>query len=282
MPPSADTLTLPAMSQGLGSHLRSSNQQGNIKTRAADTATTICTRENAHNFLDKNRFLLKEDPLSTTPLATPHSTPTRMIQEGSRAVAILMMDEAARTIGTAVQQYIEKCLMPILNKLDNASDNLQTATQTAREATGEVNKAVGKATARKENEAYNAAANGGTYAAALKGNVPLSHLSNLAKANARNCQTLIDKDLHAEQNDLDTLTEQELVTKANEAMEQLGETLDIEDYTFMGVKKLMNDGVVFDMNTPNAVKMGTLIQTRFHGEVRWHSYHQRMHCLRNH
>ena len=55
-----------------------------------------------------------------------------------------MMDEAAHTIGTTTQQYVEKCLMSILNKLDNASDNLQMATQTAREVTGEVNKAVEK------------------------------------------------------------------------------------------------------------------------------------------
>ena len=54
------------------------------------------------------------------------------------------MDEAAHTIGTTTQQYVEKCLMSILNKLDNASDNLQMATQTAREVTGEVNKAVEK------------------------------------------------------------------------------------------------------------------------------------------
>ena len=76
-----------------------------------------------------------------------------------------MMDDAAHTIGTAIQQYIEKHLTPLLNKLNNASDNMQTATQTAREVTGEVNKAVEKATACEENEAYNAAANRGTYAA---------------------------------------------------------------------------------------------------------------------
>ena len=91
-------------------------------------------------------------------------------------------------------------------------------------------------------------------AVAPKGNVLLLHPSNLVKANARNCQILIDKDPHVEQNNLDTLTEQELVPKANEAKEQLGVTLDIEDYTFMGVKKLANGGVVFDMNTPNTVK----------------------------
>ena len=85
-------------------------------------------------------------------------------------------------------------------------------------------------------------------------NVPLSHPSNLAKAKARNCQILIDKDPHVEQKNLNALTEWELVAKANEAMEQLGKTLDIEDYTFMGMKKLVNGGVVFDMNTPNAVK----------------------------
>ena len=229
MPPSADTQTPPTMSQGLGSHLRSSNQQGNTRSRAeliADPATTICTRENACNFLDKNGFLLKEDSISTDVLSymllsLAHSAPMRMMQEGTRAVVILMMDKAAHTIGTAIQQYVEKCLTPILNKLDNASDNLQTATQTAREATGEVKKAVEKATAHEENEAYNTGVNGGTYVAALKGNVLLSHPSDLAKAKVRNCQILIDKDLHVEQNNIDALTERELIAKANKAMAQL-------------------------------------------------------------
>ena len=117
------------------------------------------------------------------------------------------MDEAACTIGTAVPQYVEKHLTPILNKLNNTSDHLQTTTQTAREATGEVNKTVEKDTAHKENKAYNAAASGRTYAVALKGDIPLSHPSNLVKAKVRNCQILIDKDQHAEQNNIDTLTE---------------------------------------------------------------------------
>ena len=90
MPPSADTQTPPAMLQGPGSRLRSSNQQGNTKTRAeiiADTATTICTRENARNFLNTNVYLPKEDPLLTdalsyTQLSLAHSALTRMIQEG--------------------------------------------------------------------------------------------------------------------------------------------------------------------------------------------------------
>jgi hypothetical protein len=57
-----------------------------------------------------------------------------------------------------------------------------------------------------------------TYAAALKGNVPLSPPSNLVKARARERQTLIDSDPRAEQNNLGYLTERELVAKANEAI----------------------------------------------------------------
>ena len=37
-------------------------------------------------------------------------------------------------------------------------------------------------------------------------------------------------------------------------MAQLGKTHDIKDNTFIGAKKLANRGVVFDMNTPDAVK----------------------------
>ena len=52
---------------------------------------------------------------------------------------------------------------------------------------------------------------GVTYAAALKGDIPLSHLNNLAKARARGSQILIDKALQAEHNTLSNLTEQELL-----------------------------------------------------------------------
>ena len=60
--------------------------------------------------------------------------------------------------------------------------------------------------------------NGMTYAVAFRGNVPLSHPKNLAKARARKCQILIDKEPNTENNTLNDLTEQELVAKSNEAI----------------------------------------------------------------
>ena len=79
----------------------------------ADPNSSVQTRENARSFLDKSGFLLKEDPLSQeafsyTLISLSHSAPMKMMQEGKRAIAILMMDEAAHSTGTVIMQYVEK------------------------------------------------------------------------------------------------------------------------------------------------------------------------------
>ncbi|KAF8483198.1 hypothetical protein JB92DRAFT_2763031 [Gautieria morchelliformis] len=93
-----------------------------------------------------------------------------------------------------------------------------------------------------------------TYAAALKGNVLLSHPSNLARAKARERQILIDGDPQAEQNALTELTEQELVAKANEAIDILGDDHSHISRAFVGAKKLANGGIVFDLETVEAAR----------------------------
>jgi hypothetical protein len=64
---------------------------------------------------------------------------------------------------------------------------------------------------------------GATYVVGLQGNVPVSHPSNLSKAQERERerQMLINEDPHSGQNPLSSLTKQELVAKVNEAIAQL-------------------------------------------------------------
>ncbi|KAF8482316.1 hypothetical protein JB92DRAFT_3268538, partial [Gautieria morchelliformis] len=85
-------------------------------------------------------------------------------------------------------------------------------------------------------------------------NVPLSHPNNLAKAKARAKQILIDLDPQGEQGTLGDLTERELVAKANEAVGNLEGDHDSVDIVFIGAKKLANGGIVFDLDTEEAVK----------------------------
>ena len=56
----------------------------------------------------------------------------KIMQEGTRAVAILMMDEAAQTIGTTIMQYVEKHLNPLLNKVDTVTMVLEEMSSTVK------------------------------------------------------------------------------------------------------------------------------------------------------
>ena len=90
---------------------------------------------------------------------------------------------------------------------------------------------------------------GMSYAAALKGNVPLPHPNNLMKTIARNCKIPIDKEPIAE-NTLNDLMEQELVAKSNEAITQMDIMEHNRDISFLGAKKLNNGGIVLDLEKP--------------------------------
>ena len=229
MPPGGNTQTPPPTSQGASTRATRSNQSGNVRTRADlvdEPGSSVRTRESARSFLDKNGFLAKEDALSTEALSyallsLAHSTPAKTLQEGARAVALLMMDDAARGVGTAVLQYVEKHLAPIFNKCKSIMSAIQVTTNTVKEPVEEAYRAVESITFQRENKRAlrkESKSCRQTYAVALKGNVPFAHSSNLARARARRCQVLIDKDPNMEQNNLNGLSKRELVTKANEAV----------------------------------------------------------------
>ena len=83
--------------------------------------------------------------------------------------------------------------------------------------------------------------------------VLLMHPNTLARAEARSCQILINKDPSADAIPFNELTEQELVTKANEAVENMGVPEGGGELRFVGVKKLANRGIVFDLDTQEVV-----------------------------
>jgi uncharacterized protein YoxC len=247
---------------------RASSQQTGNKSRPdllADPHASVRTKEQARTFLDKHGFLAKDSPaktdqLSYVLLSLAHSSSGKTLEEGVRAVAILLTDEAAKDTSAAVLQYVEKSLGPVFTKVDEVIDAVRDIADTTRSAADEASMAVDEICSVQRirgelrEEAREEAATGATYAAALKGNVPLSHPSNLARARARERQILIDRDPRADHNTLGGLSERELVAKANEALTQLGEPNPLEEVSFVGAKILTNGGVVYELNKPTAAE----------------------------
>ena len=91
MPTGGITQVPTATSQGPSTRMTRGSQGSSAKARAdliEETGTSVCTRENAQSFLDKNGFLAKEDTMSTKALSymllsLAHSAPAKTLQEGA-------------------------------------------------------------------------------------------------------------------------------------------------------------------------------------------------------
>ena len=93
-----------------------------------------------------------------------------------------------------------------------------------------------------------------TYASALRNSIPHTHLSAVARTNMRACQILIDKNNNMDVDPFQQLSELELVTKANLAVTFMGTNEKDSDELFIGVRKLANGGILFDMESLDSAK----------------------------
>ena len=97
-----------------------------------------------------------------------------------------------------------------------------------------------------------------TYAKILSSCLPLVHPNTLARSRVRERQVLVDKDPLVTTNHLETLSEHELVAKANEAIAKMTEASDldqrIKDVRAVGEKKLNNGGIVFKLDSDKVVQ----------------------------
>jgi len=151
-----------------------------------------------------------------------------------------------------------------------ARDDMQKATEVAREeftATVEnVREELGKAIEGVSAAVKRAGNDGGeeegaqrystTYASVLGSCLPVAHQSTLARARVRDHLVLIDKDPAVTTNNLDELTEKELVTKANEALDKMEHTNGSrpEGMRMVGGKKLRDSGVIYEACSVEAAK----------------------------
>src|SRR3979490_2915450 len=246
----------------LQSRTQASDQQGSSKTRAellSDPYAAICTKDAARAFLDKNSSFAKDELLtaellSHALLSIAHSMLGKTLQEGARSIVILMLEEAARNLGETMAQQVGERLKDVVEKVEEVAEMAMNLTEGAHAAVQGVARMMDKAQEQHQDpeNTRTQTAGGVTYATALKGNVPLSHPNTLAWARARERQMLIDRDPRAEHDMLGSLTEQELVAKANEAVKQLESPGELEHGCFIRAKKLTNGGIVFELRTTDA------------------------------
>lgn len=182
---------MPTAAEG---NARATSQAQNARTRAASQQTgeptknrnelvnnadlTVKTHEQAKNFLDKHRFMSKEDELSIeglsfTLLSLAHSAPTKILQEGARAVAILLTEATAKSTGSEIMRYVEEKLAPIIDKVEEAMKSMKDMTEEANKSTEE-SRAI--ANRNREELLYGSQH---SYADAIKNNLPSSHGNNI-------------------------------------------------------------------------------------------------------
>ena len=207
-----------------------------------DPNTAINNHQQARTFFDKYNYASKEDALSAEGLSfillsLSHSILLKILQEGTRVDS---NDGQIEKIYGRRSDMV--CRKTTFYRMDELAEEQKENTEATKRAAEEVS---GIKTREEEN-----GRNGMTYAVAFRGNVPLSHPKNLAKARARKCQILIDKEPNTENNTLNDLTEQELVAKSNEAITQMDIAEYERDIIFLGTKKLNNGGIVLDHEKP--------------------------------
>src|SRR5882724_3177545 len=145
-----------------------------------------------------------------------------------------------------------------INKVTEcATNDLSTTTESIKGDMDKIVKELHTATTRTENQdesLKHTKGMGTTYADALNRQFPTSHAGTLARSHARNRQVLVDKAPDTTANHLDNLDEGKLVEKANEAITKMcrTDTPNQTEVKVIGVKRLQNGGVVYDLNNPEA------------------------------
>jgi hypothetical protein len=253
--------------------------------KVSETSKTIRTTEWARKFLDKGMYMPEGEEVTNSHLAfiilqlASTDNIKKAVSDGLKAVALLLeevennnkAEKIASEVGatlTALIQNItarnnepstdeltttttddlrhaaisltntveEKCeeIQRITEQLVEASENLNTKTRTGSETTETAPKTV-------------------TYADAIRNQPPPpQHAITIAKGISMQRQILIDKAPDATTNGLSSLTEKELVLKANLAIGFMEDDAMPEDTAFVGATKLKNGGALLQLNTNKA------------------------------
>lgn len=209
--------------------------------------------------------------LSYALLLLASTAPAKILQDGIKYIAILMDDAEVEKSGDRLSSYVINKLSPLLDRAQDITTNASNAVDSTRksadrlhntyeETRDEIQRSVDSLNSSIDNTEPKSLPSrpGGpiSYAAAASKQLPLSHPTNLARARIQERQIVIDKDPSAPSDNLEDLTERELVAKANETIEmmrgQLGE--EGNDASMIGAKRLKNGGILYELNSSGAAQ----------------------------
>jgi len=155
----------------------------------------------------------------------------------------------ARKVADRLYRMGEETRDELQKGMEMAKDNIQRATEALKDEMTKLNEVTAKVptgTGKVGGCQHDRAQGGATYADVLNRQLPVAHLSTLARGRVKDRQVLIDKDPAAESNQLAGLNERELVAKANEAITHMVTKLQQGplELRAVGAKKLNNGGIV--------------------------------------
>jgi hypothetical protein len=243
------------------------------------------TKEEAIVFLTTKEYLLPGKPADLLTLShillqlgTAVVRMLKVLTDRIRAVAILMADAAAQhkadEITTIVKIQLQEHMEIFATNIETMRDAAEHVTGAAREITGkmeEINDEFQEKTnqleqAMQEITEWNTNRTNAptttpdrtyqpmTYANAIQQHVPPAHESVVARGKLTVKQIMIQKDPNITNNVLESLTEKDLVAKANTTLDLMGvEAADkLRGTMFVGAKKLKNGNVLYQLNSMDA------------------------------
>lgn len=206
----------------------------------------------------------------------------KVLTDAIAAIAILIEDQAVSKTASEIVQEVKSQLQEYLDtfvgNVDTMRDAVEHVTSAAKEVTGKLNEfndgfqvsaehlaqatqdLVDKTAENNTTQMDRGATNQPrSYANAIhqhqqQQQIPASHEYAIAKGNQAAKQFLIRKNPSATDNALDSLTELELVAKANTTIDLMDKTaLEMPpDTVFVGARKLRNGNVLYQLNSYNA------------------------------
>ncbi|KAF8511470.1 hypothetical protein JB92DRAFT_3118072 [Gautieria morchelliformis] len=273
-----------------GRNLRSSSQNTNRNDSEGAHKGPSSNPEEAHQYLLSKRLvpeqqLLTFHSLSTAllHLAEAQASIPKATEEGIRAVAMLIDDLAQRTTISEVATIIKErlsgandMLAPTIQKMekavqviDNSTNRLtgtveelrQESDGTAQRIIEAVNEQIATTSATTSDEKTPASAattRYPTYAAALAAcaTKPVSlQCSMLMKCELRARQILVDKVPNAPEHQTYRLSEPDILSQANQAIEALEWDDEQEKPKVVGIQRLPTSGYLLEFNTEEAAEL---------------------------
>lgn len=239
----------PPQQRGPGTRSQRTAEKSKNGTPSSSTESEITNAQQGRAYLEKNGYVAKDTELTTAMLTTTllqlsqcTGKLPKAASEGMRAVAFAM--EILRDTQTAgeISTQVAAALSPAIAKLETMAAELQAglATATTQATTSQ---------ARTPQIP--------TYATVTQAHTPPKHSEVLAKAQGRERQVLVDWEERAGDEATNSMTEKELVKKANTTIELMG--IEAEDRPnqgemFVGAQRLQKGGILYLMASTEAAE----------------------------